>query len=161
MNTGLWVVNHFPSVSQWIILPDQTELINYGTTNINYCRSQYPRRSTAARLLRSWVRIPPGAWMFVCCVCCQLEVSATSWSLDCGASLFVIKKPREQGGYKPALGCRARENNNSNNNNNNKYYICLSIFFPTSHCKAQRTFPQQYYSIKRYWKILFLYSLQT
>jgi hypothetical protein len=26
-------------------------------------------RSTAARLLRSWVRIPPGAWMYVCCVC--------------------------------------------------------------------------------------------
>jgi hypothetical protein len=26
------------------------------------------RRSTAARLLRLWVRIPPGAWMFVCCV---------------------------------------------------------------------------------------------
>jgi hypothetical protein len=31
------------------------------------------RRSTAARLLRSWVRIPPGAWMFVCCVCCVLS----------------------------------------------------------------------------------------
>jgi len=34
-------------------------------------RSQWPRslrrRSTAARLLRSWVRIPPGAWMFFCC----------------------------------------------------------------------------------------------
>jgi hypothetical protein len=46
-------------------------------------RSQYSRRlrrrSTAARLLRSWVRIPPGAWMFV--MCCQVEVSATSWSL--------------------------------------------------------------------------------
>jgi len=28
------------------------------------------RRSTAARLLRSWVRIPPGACMFVCCVLC-------------------------------------------------------------------------------------------
>ena len=32
------------------------------------CRSQWPRglrrRSTAARLLRLWVRIPPGAWMF-------------------------------------------------------------------------------------------------
>ena len=31
-------------------------------------RSQWPRglrrRSTAARLLRLWVRIPPGAWMF-------------------------------------------------------------------------------------------------
>ena len=30
------------------------------------------RRSAAARLLRSWVRIPPGAWMFVCCECCVL-----------------------------------------------------------------------------------------
>ena len=34
------------------------------------CRSQWPRglrlRSSAARLLRLWVRIPPGAWMFVC-----------------------------------------------------------------------------------------------
>jgi len=24
-------------------------------------------------LLRSWVRIPPGAWMFVCCECCVLS----------------------------------------------------------------------------------------
>jgi len=31
------------------------------------------RRSAAARLLRSWVRIPPGAWMFVCCECCVLS----------------------------------------------------------------------------------------
>jgi hypothetical protein len=30
-------------------------------------------RSAAARLLRSWVRIPPGAWMFVCCECCVLS----------------------------------------------------------------------------------------
>jgi hypothetical protein len=46
-------------------------------------RSQWARglrrRPTAARLLRSWVRIPLGAWMFVVCVvCCQVEVSATS-----------------------------------------------------------------------------------
>ena len=39
-------------------------------------------RSSAARLLRLWVQIPPGAWMFVCLsvvsvVCCQVEVSAT------------------------------------------------------------------------------------
>jgi len=27
------------------------------------------RRSTAARLLGLWVRIPSGAWMFVCCEC--------------------------------------------------------------------------------------------
>ena len=31
------------------------------------------RRSAAARLLRSWVRIPPGAWMFVCCECSVLS----------------------------------------------------------------------------------------
>jgi len=30
-------------------------------------------RSKAARLLRSWVRIPPGAWMFVCFECCVLS----------------------------------------------------------------------------------------
>ena len=38
------------------------------------CRPQLPRglrrRSAAARLLRSWVRIPPEARMFVCCECC-------------------------------------------------------------------------------------------
>ena len=41
------------------------------------CRSQWPRglrhRSDAACLLRSWVRIPPGAWMSVCCECCVLS----------------------------------------------------------------------------------------
>ena len=41
------------------------------------CQSQWPpglrRRSAAARLLRSWVRIPPGAWMFVYCDCCVLS----------------------------------------------------------------------------------------
>jgi hypothetical protein len=48
------------------------------------------------------VRIPPGAWMFFeIVVCCQVEVSATSWSLvrrsptDCGVSLCVISKPRD------------------------------------------------------------------
>ena len=41
------------------------------------CQSQWPRglrrRSTAAHLLRSWVRIPPRAWMLVCCECCVLS----------------------------------------------------------------------------------------
>ena len=43
-------------------------------------------------------------------VCCQVEVSATDWSLvqrspaDCGASLCVIKKPHTRGGYSPARG---------------------------------------------------------
>jgi hypothetical protein len=65
------------------------------------CRSQWARslrrRSAVVRLLRWWVWIPLVAWMFVVgVVCCQVEVSATSWSLlqrspaDCGASLCVI-----------------------------------------------------------------------
>jgi len=31
------------------------------------------RKSSAARLLRLWFRIPPGIWMFVCCECCVLS----------------------------------------------------------------------------------------
>jgi hypothetical protein len=62
-------------------------------------RSQWPRglrrRSTAAWLLRSWVWIPPGhgCLSVVSVLCCQVEVSATSWPLfqrrptACGASL--------------------------------------------------------------------------
>jgi len=40
-------------------------------------RSQSPRglrhRSAASRLLRLWVRIPPAAWMSVCCECCVMS----------------------------------------------------------------------------------------
>jgi hypothetical protein len=40
-------------------------------------RSQRPlclrHRSEAARLLRLWVWIPQGAWIFVCCECCVLS----------------------------------------------------------------------------------------
>ena len=46
-------------------------------THTKICRSKWPRglrrRSAAACLLRSWVRIPPGAWMFVCCECCVVR----------------------------------------------------------------------------------------
>jgi len=81
---------------------------------LEYGRSHWPRglrcSSAAALLLKLWVRIPLGAWTFVCCeccVCCQVEVSATSWSLvqrsptDRSVSLCVIKKPREWGGPGP------------------------------------------------------------
>ena len=41
------------------------------------CRSQWPwglrRTSAAAGLLGLWVRIPTGAWMFVCCECCVMS----------------------------------------------------------------------------------------
>jgi len=60
-------------------------------------------------------------------VCCQVEVSATGWSLvqgsptDCGSSSCVIKKPRKRGGLSPLLGCEntitmgcnARKTNNN------------------------------------------------
>jgi hypothetical protein len=89
---------------------EKTFFFNFLVYSIVERRSQWPhglrRMSTAARLLWSWVRISLGAWMFICCVvCCQVEVSATSWSLvqrshtDCGASLCVIKKPRGLGGH--------------------------------------------------------------
>jgi len=38
-----------------------------------YCMRMSRPRSTAARLLWSWVRIPPGEWMFLCCECCVLS----------------------------------------------------------------------------------------
>ena len=74
----------------------------YFDTVTNPGRSQWPRglrrRSAAARLLRLWVRIPPGGMDFclVSVVCLQVEVSASGWSLvqrsptACGASLCVI-----------------------------------------------------------------------
>jgi hypothetical protein len=64
-------------------------------------------RSTAARLLRSWVRNPPGAWMYVCGVCCVLSSrglcdelithpveSYRQWRV-----VMCDQKPREQGGH--------------------------------------------------------------
>jgi len=54
--------------------PETSQQI-YSSTQCN-SRFQWPRGlrrgSSAARLLRSWARIPPGAWMFVCCKCCVL-----------------------------------------------------------------------------------------
>ena len=50
---------------------------------VKFSRSQWPRglmrRSSAARLLRLWVRIPPGhgCLSVVIVVCFQVEVSAT------------------------------------------------------------------------------------
>jgi len=68
---------------------------------VNYSWSQWlrgvRRRSMATRLLRSWVRIPPGVWMsVVSVVCCQVKVSVMSWSpvqrspTDCGVSSCLI-----------------------------------------------------------------------
>ena len=54
-------------------LTNFNKYLHYDTSS----RSQWPRglrrRSTAARLLRSWVRIPPRAWMFVLWVLCVVR----------------------------------------------------------------------------------------
>ena len=64
-------------------------------------------RSAAACLLRLWVWILPGAWMFVVSIVfCQGEVSLMSWSLiqrrsaNCGESC-VISKLQVCGGHGP------------------------------------------------------------
>jgi hypothetical protein len=94
---------------------------NLPSTNVRKNWSRQPRGlsrgSVAARLLGLWFRIPPGAWMSVSCVvCCQVEVSASGWSLvqrrtiecpfsmrDCEAS--TMRRPR------PTRGRRARKKN--------------------------------------------------
>ena len=68
------------------------DIINLKTLRTGqWCRSQWPRGlrlgSAAARLLRSWVRIPPGAWKFVCCECCVLSGR--------GLSVDLITRPQE------------------------------------------------------------------
>jgi hypothetical protein len=87
------------------------------------CRSQWPRglrrKSAAARLLRSWVRITPGAWMSVCCECYVLsgrglceelitrpEESYRLWRVFvCDLETSWMRKPW------PALGCSANKPN--------------------------------------------------
>ena len=53
--TGLWKIQ-----PQWVVTPRNQ------TTTPSVI-------STASRPLRLWVRIPPGAWIFVCCDCCVLS----------------------------------------------------------------------------------------
>ena len=62
---------------------DLQNLINFLNKQLNkpyklwLCRSHWPRglrrKFVAARLLRMWVRIPPGSWMSVCRECCILS----------------------------------------------------------------------------------------
>ena len=96
-DVGTVILKHLVPLTQQHSITSQMAWIV--RTLLRVCRSRWPcslrRRSAAARLLRLWVRIPPGAWMSVCCEC-QVEVSATSWSLvqriptDCGVSSCVI-----------------------------------------------------------------------
>ena len=80
------------------------------------------RRSAAARLLILWVRIPPGAWMFVCCECCVLsgrglwdelitspEESYRLWCVVvCDLETSLMKRPW------PTGGCPAKNKQKTN-----------------------------------------------
>jgi hypothetical protein len=73
--------------------------------------------------------------MFVICVvCCQVEVSATIWSLvqrsptDCGASLCVIKKPRERGSHSPRWAAEQEKTNKNLEIYNLQFYAILLCF---------------------------------
>ena len=74
-----------------LIPRQQTLCADYHHNKVQTCRSQWPRslrrRSEAARLLRLWVRIPPGAWIFVGCQCCVLSGT--------GLCDELISRPRE------------------------------------------------------------------
>jgi hypothetical protein len=86
--------------------------------NCKECRCQWPRGprhgSATARLLGLGVRIPPGAWMSVCCESCQIEVSASDWSLiqrsptewcvsECDLKASIMRRPL------PTRGCWAMD----------------------------------------------------
>jgi len=60
-----------------IALPFNTHNDYISVLLLLVCPTHWPHglshRSAAARLLILWVRIPPGAWKFVCCECCVLS----------------------------------------------------------------------------------------
>jgi hypothetical protein len=87
-------------------------------------RAVVRRRSAAARLVRLCVRIPPGAWMSVCCDCCMLsgrgvcdelitspEESYLLWCVVvCGLETAWMRRPWPTGRGGGGGGCCARIN---------------------------------------------------
>jgi hypothetical protein len=84
-------------MSVWILLYFFFSIHNVCVNSFKFLSSE-PTMSAAARLLRLWFRIPRehGCLSVVSVVCCQVEVSTTSWSrvqrslTDRDASLCVI-----------------------------------------------------------------------
>ena len=70
-------------------------------TKEDVSRSHWPcglrHRSSAIRLLRLWVRIPPGTWMFLCCDCRVLS--------DRGLCDELITRPEESYRLRWAVVC--------------------------------------------------------
>ena len=89
----LWLRRSVFTVRYGLNVKNLDYFLVYKRLMANFSRSQWPRGprrgSAAALLLRLWVRILPGVSSVVCC---QLEVSASGWSLvqrsptECGVS---------------------------------------------------------------------------
>ena len=87
-------------------------------------RAGLRRRSAAARLLRSWVWIPPGTWIFVCCECFVLSGRGLcdelitrpeeSYRLWCVVVSDLEKKPQEWGGHDPRWVAAPQKKNTTN-----------------------------------------------
>ena len=81
-----WYTSCFPTVIFLAFLVRVTcaKLISLFCRPNDVFRSQWPRglrrRSAGIRMLRLWVRIPPGTWnsSVMNVVCCEVDVSATS-----------------------------------------------------------------------------------
>ena len=58
--------------SSWLYCGVYIRVIDQGECRSHWSRG-LRRRSTAGRMLRLWVRIPPGVWMDVCFECCMLS----------------------------------------------------------------------------------------
>jgi hypothetical protein len=107
--------------------------------------------STAAHLLRLWVRIPLEAWTFVCCECCVLsgrglceelitrsEETYRLWRVivcDLETSKEEAKSPLKGCQYKPTMGCDAERKKKvqSDNGCNGEWNMQLLIIYDNVH----------------------------
>ena len=99
------IINNLENFVGYLYIKNLTNVrkMVHTTMNLVFC---LVNSVSIAHLLRSWVRIPPGAWMFVCYECCVLSgrglydglITRPRSPTECGASLCVIKKPRKRGG---------------------------------------------------------------
>jgi hypothetical protein len=97
--------------------------IYFSRSTLKWCRSQWPRglrrRSAAARLLRSWVRIPRGAWIFVCCKCrvlsgrglCDELITRPEESYRLWCVVVCDVEPQEWGGHDPRWVAAPKQTN--------------------------------------------------
>jgi len=122
-------------------------------------RSQWPcglkRRSAAAHLLSFWVRIPAGAWMFVVsALCCQVEVSASGWSLVqrsptdwcvavCDLETSWMRRPW------PTEGCHAKNKQTNNTLNMSALsYLKIKILSSCKNLKRHKNSPSVFHACR-------------